>query len=94
MELRPGPEVEQQTDLELRRPQVADELSLGKARQLLGRFELDNHAVVYDQIESLPGYVPLLVVNGNQQLSDDHVPAIGELVSSAPAYTDSAKPGP
>src|SRR5580765_8442536 len=73
-------EMEQKSHLEWCGLEVALDLRSSARRQSLRRFRLDDHGVVDDHVQPLPGHVAPLVADGHGELADNLVPAVDQLV--------------
>jgi hypothetical protein len=62
------------------RPQVADQLHSVSPGQFFCRFVFNNHSVIHDHVESLPGHVPAFVPHVHDQLANDNVATVPEFI--------------
>src|SRR2546430_2349138 len=73
------PEVQKQSDFDVRSAQVVLELARRVRRKELCRLELDNHLVIHEHVDSLPGDAVLLVEHPYLALARYSMPASNQL---------------
>ena len=79
MELRRAAEVQEQTDFELGRAKVVVELPFRVTMQVLRRFDLEDHFVIDDHVESLMRDVGSGVLNEDVQFPVDPMSSMEQL---------------
>jgi hypothetical protein len=79
VELRRAAEVQEQTDFELGRAEVVVELPFRIAMKVLRRFDLEDHFVIDDHVESLMRDISAGVLNEDVQLPVRTVAAMKQL---------------
>jgi hypothetical protein len=79
VDLRRAAEVQEQTDFELGRAEVVVELPFRIAMKVLRRFDLEDHFVIDDHVESLMRDISAGVLNEDVQLPVHTVAAMKQL---------------
>jgi hypothetical protein len=79
MELWRRTEMQNETDLEPRHPEICQELTLGERRKVLGRLDLEDDLAVDNPVDALTSDCDAFVEHVHPELSLDMMPATTQL---------------